>query len=168
MLKNCINLPDYTVIFWQFFFLRARKENNSLLGECEEPQYSMSLIHTGVVLRFFVVIFVLFWCYFGVIFGTEREIVSFFRSPISDGAKRKVDCFLQKEFCDQKRWEGIASNSADLPVIMAVRGEGLFHYDPRPRKAYNMVAFMKALAGIEENAEGDNDNGGTEVFISSI
>lgn len=95
-------------------------------------------------------------------------ILRSFRCPICYGAKRKVDCFLQKEFCEQKRWEGVASSSADLPAIMAVRGGMVFHYDPRPRKAYNMVAFMKALAGIDENAEGDDsdaENGGTEVFV---
>lgn len=66
-----------------------------------------------------------------------------------------MDCFAQKELCEEERWAGAAD---DLPAIMAVRDDEMFEYGDRPKKAYNMVAFMKKLAGIDDSYFDDDDD----------
>lgn len=69
-------------------------------------------------------------------------------------ALRQVDCYLQKELCEQPRW---ARARGKLPSLVVMREGEVFEYEDRPKKAYNMVSFMKNLAGIDDSYFEDDD-----------
>lgn len=70
-----------------------------------------------------------------------------------------MDCFAQKELCGQERWGGAGGVDGRTPSLFAIRQGKVFEYGDRPLKSYNMVPFVKNLAGIDDNyEEGEDDD----------
>lgn len=75
----------------------------------------------------------------------------------------QVNCFAQKELCEQDRWRDAADygKMPELPFLVSLTREGdISRYGHRPLKRYNIVMFMKDRAGIDDRSfddDGDDD-----------
>eukprot|EP00904_Undaria_pinnatifida_P002486 jgi/Undpi1/12238/HiC_scaffold_5.g01914.m1 len=83
-------------------------------------------------------------------------------SGMCDLVASSVDCFAQSELCGQARWGGEGGVDGKTPSLFAIRDGKVFDYGDRPLKRYNMVPFMKKLAGIDENYEKQQFRSGEE------